>query len=364
LYLWHWPMIVFMLQYRAGEMSERDRWAILIGILCLAYLSWRFVEEPFRRKQVMITRRALVGGTVGLTVPLVIFGIVVALTGGMPQRLPDEAVKFSAYASSIARRPECFGKTASNACTFGSNEKPEFAVWGDSHSQALIDTLGVLAQAKGRSVKFFGSDGCPPVVGVTPGNSSTCIERNDGAIRSLEKDPNIHTVILIARHSVYIRGFNVDFGPAEKHGTSEILIVGQAGKAIGLNERLSLYANGLQHATTRLTKLGKRVILVYPIPEVGFHVPNTLARLAMYGADPQKFTRPFLSYQERHKPIFAALDSIDAPHGLLRVYPHAVLCNNLTCRVSANGDALYFDDDHLSQEGARYISSIFAPIFD
>jgi hypothetical protein len=39
------------------------------------------------------------------------------------------------------------------------------------------------------------------------------------------------------------------------------------------------------------------------------------------------------------------------------------LCTATRCRTAADGHALYFDDDHLSVHGARFVSPAFAAVF-
>ena len=49
LYLWHWPIIVFS-RYRLGRPpTALETAAIIAASLLAAALSWRFVEQPFRK---------------------------------------------------------------------------------------------------------------------------------------------------------------------------------------------------------------------------------------------------------------------------------------------------------------------------
>ena len=85
LYLVHWPILVLpaaMLPLGA-ELPLYERLALAAAAVALAYLCWRFVEEPFRRGQMLarlrLARRlvwgnartlALAGGSIGLTAAL------------------------------------------------------------------------------------------------------------------------------------------------------------------------------------------------------------------------------------------------------------------------------------------------------
>ena len=82
-----------------------------------------------------------------------------------------------------------------------------------------------------------------------------------------------------------------------------------------------------------LVAKGHHVILVYPIPEVGVHVPKYIFGLNG-GKDVSQINRNFVSltssydvYLERSRSTFALFDSLDLP-ALHRVYPHTLFCDN------------------------------------
>jgi peptidoglycan/LPS O-acetylase OafA/YrhL len=78
-YLWHQPLFVFT---RMMSMEEPSHW--LLGLLSivtflLAYLSWRFVEKPFRNKQKFKRKQIFIASLVG---SFIIFAIgVLFITG-------------------------------------------------------------------------------------------------------------------------------------------------------------------------------------------------------------------------------------------------------------------------------------------
>ena len=50
LYLWHWPMVVLLKEYGPDEITLVQRWLLVIAAVALSALSWRYVEQPFRKK--------------------------------------------------------------------------------------------------------------------------------------------------------------------------------------------------------------------------------------------------------------------------------------------------------------------------
>jgi hypothetical protein len=99
------------------------------------------------------------------------------------------------------------------------------------------------------------------------------------------------------------------------------------------------------------------------VPEVGHHAPYTLARrLLQHDLAPETFTIDYAHYLRRQDFVFKTFDALSHPN-LVKVYPHKKLCDEVTCKVYANDQVLYYDEDHLNLEGTEYIKSIFDGIF-
>lgn len=87
-YLFHQPVFAFL---RIGQLQEVSTWqlyAASAGVLMLAYLSWRFVEAPFRNPERIPTRR-LLAITGGGAVALMAAGLALHVTAGLPARFPE-----------------------------------------------------------------------------------------------------------------------------------------------------------------------------------------------------------------------------------------------------------------------------------
>src|SRR5262249_59916780 len=87
--LWHWPVLVFYRHYASGAaptfLAATALAAVSIG---LAYFSWRFIEQPARRR----TARPFMTVGVGLAAvsTAAVAGLSVAALHGFPARLsPD-----------------------------------------------------------------------------------------------------------------------------------------------------------------------------------------------------------------------------------------------------------------------------------
>lgn len=111
----------------------------------------------------------------------------------------------------------------------------------------------------------------------------------------------------------------------------------------------------LVHTIQTLLHLGKRVIVVYPVPRAGFHVPRTGHANWIKGTHVQ-LTIPFDKYSKAYKDIIDALNDIKHVN-LTRIQPHKLLCNTTLnqCFTHSDTDYFYQDAHHLSAQGTKLV---------
>ena len=121
---------------------------------------------------------------------------------------------------------------------------------------------------------------------------------------------------------------------------------------------------------SEITQLSKknRVILMYPIPEVGWNFPqklfNQLPKKIIFKKDlliPKNYiTTSYQVYKNRTKSSFELLDSIQGDN-IYRVYPHKLFCDTTIkdrCITHNDEDIFYADDNHPSSKGAEMINDL------
>ena len=334
LYLWHWPLLVFAHYYNIRELSGAQTASIVIVSFVLAVLSWAYVEQPFRRKPIRISREMLFAGAATAIAVFVVSGTLDVRTKGFPGRLPPEALAIgrSAKASETekALQRSCALAGPDHPCVAGAQVTPSYALWGDSHAIAMVAALAEMAERHGKSIKAFVAHGCPPVFGVhRDGQFAGCYARNAEVLRALEESREIKSVILISRYAQYVDGKK---GPIGRFGTG--LIVGEFGEELDLTARRTVFERQIHLTVRRLLAAGKRVILVYPVPEIGYSVPPTLSRLVVMGRDPAGFNLPRTDFDVREKIVFSILDRVDPSPQLVRIWPHKRLCDSVRCLIS------------------------------
>jgi peptidoglycan/LPS O-acetylase OafA/YrhL len=148
LYLWHWPVIVLM---RLGVINGlRDRTmsgGCVVALLSfvLAYLSWRFVEQPLRVGNLSRSPRYTVFAGVGAcALVLTFFAVMFDSEHGIGHRFSTPALEIGSYINSIPemRAGSCFVETGFSQynkpqCLLMSPDKSNVLLFGDSHAAAL-----------------------------------------------------------------------------------------------------------------------------------------------------------------------------------------------------------------------------------
>ena len=122
--------------------------------------------------------------------------------------------------------------------------------------------------------------------------------------------------------------------------------------------------NSFKNEVLELSNTNK-IILIYPIPEIGWNVRKKIFRQwinrnTSSNFDLKYITTSYKVYQNRTKSSFKLLDSIQG-NNIHRVYPHSLFCDTTIkdrCITHDNKDIYYFDDDHTLLKGTEMINDL------
>jgi len=357
LYLWHWPVWVFA---QSWLMQAPDAWqtaGCAALTLALSVLSWRFVEQPFRRKDAM-ARKPLFVAAAGAMAALCAFAVVAVETGGLGARFDSHIQQIVAQQEGKAVPEKCFGLkpaqvSAQTLCGFGAEAVPaSFLLWGDSHARAIMPAVADIARKNGRRGLFAGSPSCAPLLGVERYDAPDCKAFNDAVLATVLAHKEIGTVILMARW-----GKNAQGTAYGNEGDGFVPIGDEEGRAQKPADNAAIFARGLKRTVEALRAAGRRVVLVGPVPEIGWTVPQVLARLEQEHSH-KVVAPPAARFFAREKEVLPLFRHIAAEKGVHAVFPHEYLCASGRCAVRKNGIPLYSDEHHLSKYGAKKIEPL------
>lgn len=88
LYLWHQPFFAFLRVYVAERPSEFQFLALIPVIYFISYLTWRYIEAPFRKRD-LIDRKTIFAFSIVGSMIFVISGLYLNHTYGAPNRIGD-----------------------------------------------------------------------------------------------------------------------------------------------------------------------------------------------------------------------------------------------------------------------------------
>ncbi len=367
LYLWHWPILVFCRQYFATlDLGRTVTVVALLLSVALSWLTWLFVEQPARRSPLVSPKRAFSAAGIAATLTFALAGSVIML-GGIPLRLSSGMAALADAAHDIdPRDAHCSAISAKSIeadklCRIGnaSAVSPTFVLWGDSHANAEMPGVDDAAKRAGITGVIATDPGCPPLIGLEvtfPGQKQQCRKVNTQVLDYIRRTSTIDTVILAGRWAIYAEG--TAYGP---ESMLPITLRDSTKGSVSRNDYFNLFRHALEKTVLSLQKAGKRVVLVGPVPEVGWNVPKWLA-IENIAHSPHRIAPRYAAFLERQEPVLRELSDLKGHRGVAIVYPHRVLCGRENCEIIKDGHPLYIDDDHLSVHGAMRISSIFDPV--
>jgi peptidoglycan/LPS O-acetylase OafA/YrhL len=375
LYLWHQPVFAFARIRSRIEPSAALMSVLALASLGLAFLSWRFVETPFRKgrkTQLLPTPAHMLGGSAIGAVILIGVGFYGMSDNGLEFRLPPEARMALAgqehhdpiMDTCLFDKGEASLPHPVRACLTPHSSSSETILIGDSHAAAIAgealrafdaDNLDLYVMAHSACVNFSGFYVSSPKYRLRCNPFFTGIE-------DYIRTSDTKTVIMASRWSLYVDGAPFDNG----EGGIEPLKPTYVDLLDRLDEHASQddparKARVLEQYVIDIRKhldAGRNVVLIYPIPEAGWNVPELVAKTAMSGSRKLEFSTSYARYLERNKAVIDAFDGITHPN-LFRVRPADAFCNSFLkgrCINSLSAEKVfYFDDDHPSDAGADLI---------
>lgn len=369
LYLWHQPLIAFVRIYSLGPPGLVETLGVVLASLLLSYLGWRFVETPCRRRSSTATR-PLIASLVLISAAIGAFGLLGHFERGLPGRLsPEERAAADSYwerETLTQDGRECHARPPEDACRIGEGSN-DWVVVGDSHGPPITAALADRLDLAAARVWDFTQSGCPFLLGVTvKDDHGFCHQRNTRVMEELAGlAPS--TVILVQRLPMHLSGVGFDNGEGGVEDLQGTLMVwdsetGESSGAAGFDE----IAGAMERAVSRVLKAGHRLILIYPIPEAGWHVPQTTFKLKRFGpyADAEPLMREGLltidseTVATRLAPAHRLLDGLGTSDGLVRLRTMRLFCDRRfpgRCETEDETDTFYVDANHLSTHGANRI---------
>lgn len=129
-------------------------------------------------------------------------------------------------------------------------------------------------------------------------------------------------------------------------------------EGVSKSELREIYWVSFEKIVKRLLQAGTDVYLVYPVPELPVDIRKAVTPFSIFDEKPivdLEHMTTTAYFQDRNAFILKKLDMLPYGEKLHAIKPAEILCSNGYCPAVKHGQALYFDDNHLSVEGAKLI---------
>ncbi len=339
LYLWHWPVWVFYRQMHGDQISISEKVVLLLLTFVLAYLSWRWVEQPFRNRLRVTTKRLMTTTVVALICAMT-FTAFVVISKGYSQRFPYYIARAAIQGMEKTPRGECFRNennihsSPEQFCAFGASSQVADAtvmLWGDSHANMYLTPIEDASKALGRTGLIATMSGCRAFVE----NNSTqypdfpnCKDFNREVFAYLLNHPKIKTIIL-----------GRIWSDSDETIDRTLLLIHQ------------------------LISRGRKIVLIGPLPHPGMDVQISWAMQqvkAGHAIDEIKLDRSSQIWMDSvFRKLNTKLEHNIKDGNLFLLDPTRDICEIETCYIVHNGLAIFGDTSHLTEAAAKVMEPDF-----
>jgi len=335
LYLWHWPLIAYA-NYLDIPITLYSGAIIFSTSIMLAWLSWKFVEMPFRRSGAVMTfSKAAIKRYVAPCTAIALTSVVVTKSDGFPGRFDPRVM---AYEKIIGAAPETLYKLCHSqtfyyqrephpSCLIGaSSRKAGVFLIGDSYANHFTGMVDVLAKQDRLTVMHYTMDGCLPVKGLGFGTLASYIEKC--------RSRNGLSYRFIASHHF------------------EYVILGGSWPNDGTPESFEKLQQGLRVSISSIIASGAKPVII--LSNQATHSADCPVRRLLIGRSnncenpPQNNVMQWRMFQAlKHE--FSEIIFID---------PNKVICRQGRCQSIIGQVPLYRDSGHLNDIGSRLIGTM------
>lgn len=364
-YLWHQPLFALSRMRTVEAPPDTTMWFLILLTFVLATLSWRVVERPFRDRSAT-SRKTIVYSALGATLLCIVVGAVGKETDGAPQRLSG----FDRMLHEVSGEGNPTGGVCSSfdlgpglpldECVPAGDFDARLLIIGDSHTNALSYVFMQQQDEIDIGVTQLSHSACMSVPGTSrSGRTDECAHHTNMVDEYIRSESRDDFIMLASRWTLNFEGTRFDNreGGVEYGDEGAAWPIGETPASD--QERKAALARALDRQIHEYLALGKQVILMYPIPEAGWHVPYRMMRKAEEHFPDRFASTSYTVFRQRNADTIRLFDNIEDHSGLIRFRPHEVLCDTYLperCVTQLDGVSLYKDEHHLSRAGAALVA--------
>lgn len=330
-YLWHQPILAFAKHRVLDEISQLVALLLISATFILSFLSWKYVETPFRSKERFSRSNIFKWGLSG-SIFFIAVGFAGHLSNGFENRFSYKKafdgdvghIEFHKYVADKYFRctPESIAIHALKWEGFlrcmqsKKNTDVDMVLLGDSHAEHLF--IGLAESLKNKNIGFYIKNSYPFL-----GNPEF-----ENIFEHVLHNKSINTVLLTM---------------------SWVQRVEKISKNTTLENELLITLGALNSA-------GKTVYLLDDVPKFPF--PPEHCKFLADGFIRTICDTPkshVVNYEKHYLPNLISVSSRFSNVHFLKI--RDLLCNDATCSMVKNGVLMYRDSNHLNILGSQYVGA-------
>lgn len=381
IYLWHQPLLALAKHKIIEHPSFFDLIFIILISFIAAFLSWYFIEKPFRNTQKISSKKIFFLSGL-FTLGFLVIGLLISTNYFKNKHYELPGIEYESLAQRInqtgyvcdQKEIQLSDDIYASACTIGIlDKKPSVLLYGDSHAAAISYKLNEEFINKEISGVW--------VNGIKVGKTScettifTNIISNENLVNSSKCSAGFLKLFEIypVSNAIYVSRWTMKYYPTPNYITEPFFYSStlRCKEQEDYREYTTIDENGIVENTyeNRLTAITSFLqlmpskinnILVYPIPETACNTYKLNQVLFSKNKKiPNEWHFPKSEYAERNEFVISAFDNYLKKHeNFLPIRVGELFCNSFyddMCSVIYNGNSLYLDDDHVSDYGAEII---------
>jgi len=347
-YLWHQPLFSF---YRHVTLAEPQKviFALLGGLsFLLAYLSWRYVEAPFRNKEIVSRKTIFITSLLGSLFFLIV-GVTGVVTNGFDIRVKNSRLSLQAAADKIKINTglgsTCDGTWLSPDCK--TSDAPEILIWGDSFGMHLIQ--GLMASNPDAKVIQMTKSVCGPFFDIAP-----LFERGysmDWTNGCLEYTQKVRDWLRVHKSVKYV----VMSSPYRQFLSKEAQLSFRNGEIVDSN--IDVVAKELNSTLAQIKAMGAIPVIFSPPPFTGVDLGRCLVRANWRGANLDECNFSVHDISQEQEPVDRLFERIDQEYKVIDL--KKLICDESICKTHLGATFIYKDTVHLSHEGSAALGKTY-----
>ncbi len=344
LYLWHWPILVFIEYYFVNDLNIIYRLLGLFITIIISIISYHYIELYYRFK---IKNKSLYILIISIYLFFISFYLILNTNKKINYKVnsPNFIAEASLtnYKCEISNYKFYKNKRGCLINNLKKKDKYEIAIVGNSHAQMYVPSIKPHLKKKEIQAILLPMTGCLPTLEVNI--NKNCMEVSKNYFLDYSNDKNIKTII-IATTWWHKKLYN---------GTKFI---------DDLNHEI--LAKSLLNLINKLQQKNKKVFLVGPIQVPLYELPQDLSRLLKFKHINENELLDKLEIKREIFDIEYETVNYILNQKLKKNYIqlHETQCDSEKCYYSNEQGVFFADGSHISRNGSKLFIKPFEIIFE